>query len=76
MIGNAVNVGEAGAIVSQYGRADHFWLYIAPHGQLELYSVFTAGAAGIHVVLGVARAGTQRHGWRRSQKTVARSSRS
>lgn len=47
MVGNAVNVGEAGAMVSQYGRADHFWLYIAPHGQLELYSVFTAGAAGL-----------------------------
>lgn len=46
MVGNAINVGEAGAIVSQYGRADHFWLYIAPHGQLELYSVFSAGAAG------------------------------
>jgi uncharacterized membrane protein SpoIIM required for sporulation len=46
MVSNALNVGEAGAIVSQYGRADHFWLYIAPHGQLELYSVFTSGAAG------------------------------
>ena len=46
MLSNALNVGEAGAIVSQYGRADHFWLYIAPHGQLELYSVFTSGAAG------------------------------
>jgi uncharacterized membrane protein SpoIIM required for sporulation len=45
MVSNAVNVGEAGAMVSQYGRADHFWLYIAPHGQLELYSVFTSGAA-------------------------------
>jgi uncharacterized membrane protein SpoIIM required for sporulation len=47
MISNAVSIGEAGAMVSQYGRADHFWLYIAPHGQLELYSVFTAGAAGL-----------------------------
>jgi uncharacterized membrane protein SpoIIM required for sporulation len=45
--GNAVELGEANAIVTQYGRADHFWLYIAPHGQLELYSVFTAGAAGL-----------------------------
>ena len=44
---NAFGVGQAGAIVSQYGRADHFWLYIAPHGQLELYSIFVAGAAGL-----------------------------
>jgi len=47
MISNAVNVGQAGAMVSQYGTASHFWLYIAPHGQLELYSVFTSGAAGL-----------------------------
>jgi uncharacterized membrane protein SpoIIM required for sporulation len=45
--GNAVELGESNAILTQYGRADHFWLYIAPHGQLELYSVFTAGAAGL-----------------------------
>ena len=44
---NAIELGQANAIVTQYGRADHFWLYIAPHGQLELYSVFTAGAAGL-----------------------------
>jgi uncharacterized membrane protein SpoIIM required for sporulation len=47
LISNAVNVGEAGAIMSQYGRLDHFYLYIAPHGQLELYSIFTAGSAGL-----------------------------
>jgi uncharacterized membrane protein SpoIIM required for sporulation len=46
LFSNAVSIGESAAMVSQYGRADHFWLYIAPHGQLELYSVFTAGAAG------------------------------
>ena len=44
---NAYSVGQAGAIVAQYGRADHFWLYIAPHGQLELYSIFVSGAAGL-----------------------------
>jgi len=47
LLTNAYNVGMAGAIVSQYGRADHFWLYIAPHGQLELYSIFVSGAAGL-----------------------------
>jgi uncharacterized membrane protein SpoIIM required for sporulation len=44
---NAYSIGQAGAIVAQYGRADHFWLYIAPHGQLELYSIFVSGAAGL-----------------------------
>ena len=47
--GNAVELGQANAILTQYGSADHFWLYIAPHGQLELYSVFVAGAAGLLV---------------------------
>jgi uncharacterized membrane protein SpoIIM required for sporulation len=47
LIQNSVNLGESAAIMNQYGRIDHFWLYIAPHGQLELYSIFTAGAAGL-----------------------------
>jgi uncharacterized membrane protein SpoIIM required for sporulation len=49
LISNAMEVGQANAILTQYGTADHFWLYIAPHGQLELYSVFVAGAAGLMV---------------------------
>ncbi|MDQ1564122.1 MAG: hypothetical protein QOI14_1073 [Actinomycetota bacterium] len=47
LIQNSISLGQAGAIMNQYGRIDHFWLYIAPHGQLELYSIFTAGAAGL-----------------------------
>jgi uncharacterized membrane protein SpoIIM required for sporulation len=49
LLQNAMEVGQANAILTQYGSADHFWLYIAPHGQLELYSVFIAGAAGLVV---------------------------
>ena len=49
LISNAVELGQSEAILAQYGRIDHFFLYIAPHGQLELYSVFTAGAAGIMI---------------------------
>jgi uncharacterized membrane protein SpoIIM required for sporulation len=47
LVNNAVSLGESEAVMAQYGRIDHFFLYIAPHGQLELYSVFTAGAAGL-----------------------------
>jgi uncharacterized membrane protein SpoIIM required for sporulation len=47
VINNAVSIGESGAIMNQYGRLDHFFLYITPHGQLELYSIFTAAAAGL-----------------------------
>jgi uncharacterized membrane protein SpoIIM required for sporulation len=50
LLQNAVQtLGESSAIVTQYGTASHFYLYIAPHGQLELYSIFTAGAAGLMV---------------------------
>lgn len=49
LLQNAMELGQANAILTQYGSADHFWLYIAPHGQLELYSVFVAGAAGLLV---------------------------
>ena len=46
---NAQGLGQSAAIMSEYGRLDHFFLYIAPHGQLELYSIFIAAAAGIMI---------------------------
>jgi uncharacterized membrane protein SpoIIM required for sporulation len=46
LLGNAQNVGVSAAILHQYGNFGHLW-YIAPHGQLELYSIFTAAAAGM-----------------------------
>jgi uncharacterized membrane protein SpoIIM required for sporulation len=48
-VSNAEGIGQAGAIMSQYGRLDHFFLYIAPHGQLELYSVFIGISAGLMI---------------------------
>ena len=38
---------QSAAIMNEFGRLDHFFLYIAPHGQLELYSIFLAAAAGL-----------------------------
>lgn len=46
---NAQNIGLDGALMGTHGRLDIFFLYIAPHGQLELYSIFTAGAAGMAI---------------------------
>jgi uncharacterized membrane protein SpoIIM required for sporulation len=48
-IQNAVGLGESAAVMSQYGRLDHFFLYIAPHGQLETYSLFCGIAAGLMI---------------------------
>ncbi|GAB3397118.1 stage II sporulation protein M [Schumannella luteola] len=47
LLQNSQNVGVSGAIMAHEGRLDDFFLYIAPHGQLELYSIFLAGATGI-----------------------------
>ncbi|GAA3768188.1 stage II sporulation protein M [Microbacterium kribbense] len=46
---NAVGVGTAGAVMISLGHGDVFWQFIAPHGMLELTSVFVAAAAGLHV---------------------------
>lgn len=44
---NAQGVGQMGGIMASQGHLDRFFLYIAPHGQLELYSLFLAGATGL-----------------------------
>lgn len=49
MFQNASSTGQMAAIMSEYGRLDDFFLYIAPHGQLEMYSIFVAGAAGLAI---------------------------
>lgn len=46
---NSVNVGVSAAVMNEFGRLPEFFLYISPHGQLELYSIFLAGAAGLAV---------------------------
>jgi uncharacterized membrane protein SpoIIM required for sporulation len=35
--------------MAEFDRLDVFFLYISPHGQLELYSIFVAGATGIRI---------------------------
>ncbi|SDQ73857.1 Uncharacterized membrane protein SpoIIM, required for sporulation [Curtobacterium sp. UNCCL20] len=46
---NAVSLGVSAAIMHSEGRLGDFFLYITPHGQLELYSVFLAAAAGLMI---------------------------
>jgi uncharacterized membrane protein SpoIIM required for sporulation len=47
IVSNAIGLGSSGAIMAEFDRLDVFFLYLAPHGQLELYSIFVAGAAGL-----------------------------
>ena len=46
---NAQSLGITAAIMFSYGEADTFFLYIAPHGLLELTCVFVAAAAGLRI---------------------------
>ncbi len=46
---NAQNLGVNAAVMFAYDEADTFFLYIAPHGLLELTCVFVAAAAGLRI---------------------------
>lgn len=46
---NAMGLGMSGAIMFAYDRGADFVLYILPHGQLEMTSIFVACAAGLHM---------------------------
>ncbi|NRD08210.1 stage II sporulation protein M [Rathayibacter agropyri] len=49
LLQNAQNLGTSIAVMFHVGEGDTFFLYIAPHGQLELTAVFVAAAAGLRI---------------------------
>ncbi|NHC43740.1 stage II sporulation protein M [Motilibacter aurantiacus] len=46
---NALNVGAAGGVLGSYGELDTFFVYILPHGLLELTAIFVAAGAGMRL---------------------------
>jgi uncharacterized membrane protein SpoIIM required for sporulation len=56
------SLGQMAAVLEHYDRLDVFLLYIAPHGQLELYSIFVAGAAGLAIFWSWVAPGSQSRG--------------
>ncbi|PJJ61693.1 stage II sporulation protein M [Compostimonas suwonensis] len=46
---NAQNLGVNAAVMFAYGEGDTFFIYILPHGLLELTAVFVAAAAGLRI---------------------------
>ncbi|MFD1214400.1 stage II sporulation protein M [Arthrobacter sp. GCM10027362] len=46
---NAQGVGIAGGMMAAYDRLDTFFLYILPHGLMELTAIFIAAAAGLRI---------------------------
>ncbi len=49
MVSNAVSVGATGGMMAAHGSLEVFLQLIAPHGLLELTSIFVAGAAGLRL---------------------------
>ncbi len=49
LLQNAVSIGSIGGMMSAHGSLDVFLTLIAPHGLLELTSIFVAGAAGLRL---------------------------
>ncbi|GAB3538174.1 stage II sporulation protein M [Arthrobacter tecti] len=46
---NAQGVGMAGGMMASYDRLDVFFIYILPHGFMELTAIFVAAAAGLRI---------------------------
>jgi uncharacterized membrane protein SpoIIM required for sporulation len=46
---NAQNLGVNAAVMFAYDKGDVFFLYIAPHGMLELTAIFVAAAGGLRI---------------------------
>lgn len=49
LLQNALNVGVSGGLLASEGDLDTFFVYILPHGMLELTSIFVAGGAGLRL---------------------------
>lgn len=47
LVTNAVNIGGAAAVMSEYGSLQVFFGLILPHGLMELTAIFVAGGAGL-----------------------------
>ncbi|MET4160164.1 stage II sporulation protein M [Agromyces sp. PvR057] len=59
---NAQNLGVTAAVMFAYDEADTFFLYITPHGLLELTCVFVAAAAGLRIFWAWVAPGTRPRG--------------
>ena len=49
LFSNAQSLGIAAAVMEAHDRLDVFFMFISPHGLLEMYSIFVAGATGLRI---------------------------
>lgn len=59
---NAQNLGITAAVMFAYDKGDVFFLYIIPHGLLELTAIFVAAAAGLRIFWAWIAPGTRTRG--------------
>lgn len=59
---NAQNLGVTAAVMFAHDRGDIFFLYIAPHGLLELTAIFVAAAGGLRIFWAWIAPGTRTRG--------------
>jgi uncharacterized membrane protein SpoIIM required for sporulation len=53
LITNGLLIGVIGAATARAGMALQLWTFVAPHGVLELPSIFIAGGAGLEIARGL-----------------------
>jgi uncharacterized membrane protein SpoIIM required for sporulation len=53
MFFNGLLLGVIGVACAQHGMSIDLWSFVAPHGSLELPSIFLAGGAGLRLAQGV-----------------------
>ena len=58
MLFNGIMIGVVGAATWHAGMAEQLWSFVAPHGVLELPSIFIAGGAGLEIARGMLFPGT------------------
>lgn len=59
---NAQNLGITAAVLFSFGHGDTFFLYIAPHGMLELTAIFVAAAGGLRIFWAWVSPGNRKRG--------------
>ena len=53
MLLNGIMIGVVGAATWHAGMSEQLWSFVAPHGVLELPSIFIAGGAGLEIARGM-----------------------
>ncbi len=59
---NAQGVGMAAGMMASYDRLDVFFIYILPHGFMELTAIFIAAAAGLRIFWALVSPGRRTRG--------------